>query len=200
MYYTIYKITNNINGNYYIGMHKTKNLNDKYFGSGKILKQAILKNGKENFIKETLFIFDNEADMISKEKELVTRDLVEDKSCYNITIGGSGGAIWLGKSHSQETKDKLSKAHKGKVFSEEHKKNLSERAKNRKSSNRKGATHTEESKQKMKEARAKQIFSEETKQKFSGRSKKMWNNPELRSKIMESRKNNYEENFDNGTK
>lgn len=188
MYYTIYKITNNINGNYYIGMHKTKNLNDRYFGSGKILKQAILKNGKENFTKETLFIFDNEVDMISKEKELVTRDLVEDKNCYNITIGGSGGPIWLGKNHSQETKDKLSKAHKGKMFSEEHKRLLSERAKNRKSSNRKGSTHSEESKRKMKEARAKQIFSEETKQKFSERSKKMWNNPELRTKILDSRK------------
>lgn len=58
MKYTIYKITNLINQKIYIGKHQTKNLNDGYFGSGIFLRKAISKYGKENFVKEIMFIFD----------------------------------------------------------------------------------------------------------------------------------------------
>lgn len=157
MYYTIYKVTNKINSKYYIGMHKTENINDNYLGSGKLIIQSVKKYGRDNFTKEILFVFDNEADMILKEKELVTWDLVESENCYNQTVGGTGGPIWLGRKHSQETKDKLSNSHKGKLFSEEHKQALRISARNRKSSNRKGFSHSYDSKQKIKEARSKQI-------------------------------------------
>ena len=52
MHYIIYKITNQINGKYYIGRHATKDVNDSYMGSGIGIKNAIAKYGVENFINE----------------------------------------------------------------------------------------------------------------------------------------------------
>jgi hypothetical protein len=90
MKYLIYKITNNINKKYYIGMHRTKNINDGYMGSGTLLKLAIKKYGIHNFNKEILFNFDNEKEMVEKEKELI-KETINDKNAYNIAMGGWGG-------------------------------------------------------------------------------------------------------------
>jgi len=91
MFYTIYKITNKLNGKYYIGKHQTKDLNDGYMGSGKLLKRAIEKHGLENFIKEILHIFDNEKDMNAAEKKLV----VISEETYNLCEGGKGGFSYI---------------------------------------------------------------------------------------------------------
>jgi len=75
----------------YIGCHKTKNPNDDYLGSGKLLKRAIKKYRIENFKKEILFIFDTPTEMFNKEKEIVDRLFLESENTYNILIGGCGG-------------------------------------------------------------------------------------------------------------
>jgi len=89
IYYTIYKTTNLLNKYIYIGCHITTNPNDNYLGSGTNLKKDIKLFGKENFIKEILFNYDNKDDMVSKEKELVNHEFINRKDTYNIITGGA---------------------------------------------------------------------------------------------------------------
>ena len=91
MFYTIYKITNKINGKIYIGKHATTNVNDNYWGSGKLLKASIKKNGIDNFVKEILFIFNTEEEMNAKEAEIVTEEFCSLDTTYNLCPGGRGG-------------------------------------------------------------------------------------------------------------
>ena len=94
-HYLIYKITNKLNGMYYIGQHKTNNPNDLYSGSGFYLKRAQEKYGISNFIKDILFDFDNFDDMNNKERELVqlSNCFPYNEMSYNLREGGNNGAI-----------------------------------------------------------------------------------------------------------
>jgi group I intron endonuclease len=117
-YYYMYQITNLLDNKIYIGTHKTKNLNDSYMGSGKVLNRAIKKYGIENFKKDILEYFDTAEEMFAREKEIVNEEFLARDDVYNIRRGGFGGFDYinnsgmpkmLGKHHSQETKAKLSK-------------------------------------------------------------------------------------------
>jgi len=88
--YTVYKITNLINKKIYIGVHKTTNPNDSYFGSGLHIKRVIQKHGKENFTKSILFEYNNSEDAYLKESQIVNQSFVKSKNTYNIAIGGKG--------------------------------------------------------------------------------------------------------------
>ena len=113
MFYTIYKITNKSNNKYYIGMHQTKNINDGYMGSGKLIKRAIQKYGIENFIKEIIYVFDNELDMRNKEKELV----VLTEMSYNLCDGGKGGFGYINRNPNLYlTEKRLDSLKKGSVY------------------------------------------------------------------------------------
>lgn len=84
----IYKTTNLINGKFYIGKQTT--FSESYMGSGKLLKNAILKYGIENFEKEVL----EEVDSLEQlnEREIYWIDKLNAKSeGYNIADGGDGG-------------------------------------------------------------------------------------------------------------
>jgi hypothetical protein len=91
MYHLVYKITNNINSMYYIGVHSTKNIDDGYMGSGTLIKKAIKETGVECFDREILHIFDTKKEAFDKELELVSMETLRDLNCYNLVIGGSNG-------------------------------------------------------------------------------------------------------------
>ena len=136
-FYLVYQVTNLVNGKIYIGKHSTKNPYDKYMGSGKAIKQAIKKYGTESFTKEILYCFTNEKEAFLKEEELVTQDFIDREDTYNITFGGKGlqsgeknlmygkPSAMRGRHHTQESREKMSKATKGKLHSQETKDKIS---------------------------------------------------------------------------
>ena len=90
IHFLIYKITNNVNGKYYIGQHKTEDPYDDYMGSGNLIKTACAKYQLSCFTKEILFDFDNFDDMNNKEAELVqlSNCFPQDPMSYNLVEGG----------------------------------------------------------------------------------------------------------------
>jgi hypothetical protein len=95
MKYTIYKITNTVNGKIYIGKHQTKNLDDAYMGSGKMLQRALKKYGAVNFMKKILYVFDSEEEMNAKEADIVTEEFCLRDDTYNLCVGGGGGFSYI---------------------------------------------------------------------------------------------------------
>jgi len=91
MRYTVYEVTNNVNGRTYVGSHATKNPHDSYIGSGKLIYAAIRKYGKSSFTKKILAEFDTAEEMFAFENLIVNDEYVNDRNTYNLCIGGRGG-------------------------------------------------------------------------------------------------------------
>ena len=150
----IYKVTNKVNGCYYIGKHKFNKpyIDKKYKGSGKILYRAYDKYGVNNF--DTIII-DWAKDLTQlNQLEKFWINMFNSQIFpfhYNISDGGDGGITWgdgdnpfkghkhteyskklisqnnhfIGKHLEKEHVDKLVACHKDKQQSESHRANLS---------------------------------------------------------------------------
>lgn len=92
-YYTVYKITNTVNGLCYIGQHRIFRGNsedDGYGGSGTKIKQARMKYGNDKFEKVILHRVSTirEANALER-REIRKYDSTNPKKGYNIQKGGN---------------------------------------------------------------------------------------------------------------
>ncbi len=97
MFYYLYEIKNLINNKIYIGAHKTNKMDDNYFGSGVVLKNAIKKYGISHFEKTVLETFDTEEMMFQREKEIINDTFLDRDDVYNLRCGGHGGFTAINK-------------------------------------------------------------------------------------------------------
>jgi len=89
-FHYIYKTTCNVTDKFYIGMHSTDDLEDGYKGSGKHLRFSICKYGIENHITKILEFLPSRKELAIRERNIVNEELLLDKQCMNLAVGGSG--------------------------------------------------------------------------------------------------------------
>ena len=157
-YHYIYKIIRD-DDKYYIGMHSTDNLEDGYFGSGKLITRSIKKHGLDRHQKHILEFLDSRISLKEREQQIVNEDIINDIKCMNIQPGGGGG--WCGNPNSllpfkdpeviarrnKKTVETIRKRRENEEYRLAFAKKLSDAGKNNKSFL--GKQHTEETKNKM---------------------------------------------------
>lgn len=72
----------------YIGVHCSRSIKDRYMGSGTRIREAIKKEGIENFEKSILEFFENKEDMLKREREVVNKNFIKREDTYNVILGG----------------------------------------------------------------------------------------------------------------
>ena len=173
MYGYIYMIINKVNEKTYIGQRKFNGewYEDKYMGSGKKLASAKKHYGIENFEKFLVQYCNSKDELDKQEIFWISEYRKRGKAEYNIADGGDGGCVLgfapnKGKKFSEETKRKISEKTRGKKRSEETKRKISE-AKKGKNNPMFGKTHSEEVCKKLSESHKGKHPSEETRRKLS---------------------------------
>jgi group I intron endonuclease len=193
----IYKTTNTTNNKIYIGIScKNSCKNTNYIGSGKALKRAVKKYGKENFTKEIIVesVFFKYYDLQALEIYFIALFNSTNKDIgYNISQGGDGNFGeangMFGKNHSKESIKSMVEKRKSRSLEDPTYGKMSEYSLKKFSKfvaerNRTSPTlpngHTEDSKKKISETTTRMLasgeitrnyatFSEERKQEWSER-------------------------------
>ena len=91
-YHILYKVTNNVTGRFYIGIHSTSNLRDGYLGSGKRFRNELKKYGHKSFLFEIIEYCDNRQSALQREFETLDT-LLSDPDCLNLCQGGRVGGL-----------------------------------------------------------------------------------------------------------
>lgn len=166
-FHFIYKTTNMLNEEFYVGMHSTDDLNDGYLGSGIRLRRSVDSYGRENFKFQILEFLEDRECLARREKEIITSELLRNPLCLNIANGGEGG--WCNSPNSLAIlRDPAVRARAGKAsketkrmrmldetYSSNYKRKLSDAAQRHikeHGHNWAGKCHSEETKKKMSES------------------------------------------------
>lgn len=88
----IYKWTHIPTGRYYIGKHKG-HPDDGYTGSGVRFQREFKLTPRSEWVRELLF-FGTDQEVLTKEAEMVTEELLKDPLCLNMVPGGGQCYIW----------------------------------------------------------------------------------------------------------
>lgn len=132
MYGFIYITTNSANGKRYLGMcsyHKAKS--STYLGSGKALKRAIIKYGKDKFTREIIAEASTKDELSLLEEQFILEfNCVSDPNWYNIASGGYTTRGFTGRKHRPETKAKM-RANYKQPLTEDSKRRIGEAARKR---------------------------------------------------------------------
>jgi len=132
--YYIYRIVNTHNQKSYVGwsidpIRRWKRHLYAAF-SGKVprykLHESLQKYGEKSFSLEVLYCSKDENHVLHEMEPYFIEKFKSMESGYNSTKGGQGNTGWK---PSRETREKISKAHRGKTLSESHKRQISERMK-----------------------------------------------------------------------
>lgn len=121
----VYIITNKLNGKVYVG--ETVNLRKRVARylteKTQVISRAIKKYGVENFDLYVEYLPDfDKASLLKLEEQLIIRFDSLVPYGYNVCPQGTDGT---GRTHTQETKDKIGKAHKNKIVTKETRDKLS---------------------------------------------------------------------------
>jgi hypothetical protein len=108
----VYKTTNLVNGKIYVG--SDKNNNEKYLGSGKILKQSIKKYNRENFKKEVLQFCNSLEELKTSESYWIKKLKSNVRGIgYNISSNYFGGDVFTNHPNKESYREKLKKINSG---------------------------------------------------------------------------------------
>ena len=86
----VYRVTNQLNGKFYIGVHN--NTDPDYLGSGVLIKAAVKKYGRQHFTRETLSTHRTSQQAYDEETKLL-ENLLDNPRCYNQCKGGRPAPI-----------------------------------------------------------------------------------------------------------